>query len=135
MGYSIQLRSGHQIELSSYHQDLTDQERLAGLLTREDNLQTLQMLRQAQDDLPVLLLEPEQTRLDTDFSASFGEVSSMPPVLCVSTWVGEAHAGSEADYSALKIIWFQGAFGLPDPQIAAQLEELDWVKHSKCFVW
>ncbi|WP_157442761.1 hypothetical protein [Deinococcus misasensis] len=135
MGYTIRLKSGHQIELSSYHQHLTDQERLSGLLTHEDNLQTLQSLRQPTDDLPVLLLEPEQAILDSEFAEIFGEIATMPEVLCVSRWVGEAHSGSEADYSALKVIWFQSAFGLPDPQITAQLEELDWLRYSRCFVW
>ena len=134
MTYKLVLSSGEEIRLTSYHQDPTYWGLLEGLPLREDNLNLLERLKQPGDELPVLLLEPEQVPIKTASPYPFGEPARLPEILCISRWIGPV-ADKCMDYSALKIIWFQSDFGLPEAHIEEQLKQMEWHRHSKDFLW
>lgn len=57
---------------------------------------------------------------------------TLPRVRCIAElFCNRPIRGSNKPFSSALVIWFQDHYGLPNEQVKAQLEELDWPKHAQ----
>lgn len=135
--WPVDLVSGRRIDLDEFHQfNLyagmlagipADTARFAADAVKEAN-------RLIPRHLPMLMLQPAFREFDSPLHPENSGIRMrvLPPIATVAVFVSATLASAPDNfYSSLKIIWFQGAYGLPsDPHVLDQLREIDWEREA-----
>lgn len=131
----IQVLGGPSIELRALNQSLTYGGLLEGIPTVEMNhelrLAALGAGRSFAHAEP-LLIPPAETPIQMSRPYPLGVPSKMPAVQCIGRWQGPLETrGDEVGWTKLTIIWYQEDWAMPiAPEVAAQIQALDWSRHA-----
>lgn len=141
--YEIRLESGVDIRLDVLFQYRTYSGLLEGLPTRELNKRLVgRALKYAGEKLwfggTPYLIRPVETAMglpkeDWFMPEEEHEPARIPPVVCLASFDAMARARDpDADFSSLKVVWFQNEFALPiDPGVLQEIRALDWRAHAE----
>ncbi len=136
------LRSGRRIELCELRQYCTYEGLIEGLPTAERNKQRLEQLVADHRDKPYpggpYLIRPTETPIEylQGEPYPFGTPSALPAITCIGRFTSlDPVSNKSLEYaSGLMVIWSQNEFAFPiDPDVAAQILEIDWEAHAGDF--
>lgn len=128
------LPCGHHIRLVALDQSFTEEGRLEGLPTKENNRRRLEWLAEEitarMPQIGCLMIPPTETLIPWDDATPypFGTPASLPQIKCIGRFKSFKPArDTQADFSQLVVVWFQDHFALPiDGNVAEQIAHIDW---------